>query len=108
MRVAAAQGVANSGPPFGFYSRMATDTAEVAAGFPVSAAVTPDGDVTLFELPRGRVVTGIHVGAYESLERFCRQLTERAAAEGHSLAACMWESYLTTRGPSRTSPRGRP
>lgn len=95
MRVAAAQGVAIGGPPFGFYPRMPTDTVEVAAGFPVSAAVTPDGDVTPFELPGGRVVTGIHVGSYESLETSYRLLTEWAAAEGHSLAAHMWESYLT-------------
>jgi effector-binding domain-containing protein len=95
MRVAAVQGVAISGPPFGFYPRMPTDTVEVAAGFPVSAAITPDGDVTPFELPGGRVVTGIHVGSYESLETSYRQLTEWAAAEGYSLAAHMWESYLT-------------
>lgn len=61
----------------------------------MSAAVTPDGEVSPFELPGGRVVTGIHVGAYESLATSDRQLTEWAAAEGHSLAAHMWESYLT-------------
>ena len=55
----------------------------------------PEGEVAAFELPGGRVVTGIHVGSYESLEATYRQLTEWAAAEGHSLAAHMWESYLT-------------
>jgi effector-binding domain-containing protein len=95
MRVAKAQGVAISGPPFGFYPRMPTDTVEVAVGFPVSASVTPEGDVTTFELPGGQVVTGMHVGSYESLESSYRELTEWAAAEGHSLAGHMWESYLT-------------
>jgi effector-binding domain-containing protein len=95
VRVVQAQGVAITGPPFGFYPRMPTDTVEVAVGFPVAATVTPDGDVLPFELPGGRVVTGIHVGAYERLEASYRELTEWAAAEGHSLAGHMWESYLT-------------
>ena len=95
MRVAAEQGAAIIGPPFGFYPRMPTDTVEVAVGFPVSAPVTPEGDVTPFELPGGRVVTGIHLGSYESLETFYRELTEWAAAEGYRLADHMWESYLT-------------
>jgi effector-binding domain-containing protein len=95
MRVAHAQGVAITGPPFGFYPRMPTDTVEVAVGFPVSAPVAPDGGVTPFELPGGRVVTGIHVGAYDRLEATYRELTAWAAAEGHSLAGHMWESYLT-------------
>ena len=95
MRVAGAQGIAITGPPFGFYPRMPTDTVEVAVGFPVSATVTPDGDVTPFELPGGRVVVGMHVGTYESLEASYRELTEWAAVEGHSLAGHMWESYLT-------------
>ncbi|HET8979574.1 MAG TPA: GyrI-like domain-containing protein [Solirubrobacteraceae bacterium] len=95
MRVAEAQGVAITGPPFGFYPRMPTDTVEVAVGFPVSTAITPDGDVRPFELPGGRVITGIHTGPYETLAASYRELTEWAAAEGHPLAAHMWESYLT-------------
>jgi effector-binding domain-containing protein len=74
---------------------MPTDTVEVAVGFPVSASVTADGDVTPFQLPGGRAVTGVHVGPYESLAATYGELTEWAAAEGHELADQMWESYLT-------------
>jgi effector-binding domain-containing protein len=95
MQVVQAQGVAIAGPPFGFYPRMPTDTVEVAVGFPVSAPVTDDGDVTSFELPGGRVVTGVHVGPYDGLATTYGELTEWAAAEGHALADHMWESYLT-------------
>jgi effector-binding domain-containing protein len=95
VRVAAAQGVAITGPPFGFYPRKPTDTVEVVVGFPVSAPVTPDSDVIPFELPAGRVVTGIHVGPYEDLEASYRKLTGWVAAQGLSLADHMWESYLT-------------
>ena len=45
VRVAEAQGLTITGPPFGFYLRMPTDTVEVAVGFPVSTTVTPDGNV---------------------------------------------------------------
>lgn len=95
MRVAAAQGVAITGPPFGFYPRMPTDTVDVAVGFPVAAPVAAEGEVIPFELPGGRVVTGIHVGSYESLDVSFRELAEWAATHGHSLAGHMWESYLT-------------
>jgi len=95
MRVTEGQRVAIAGPPFGFYPRMPTDTVEVVVGFPVAAPVTADGDVTPFELPGGRVVTGVHVGPYERLEAAYRELTEWAASHGHALAGHMWESYLT-------------
>ncbi len=95
MRVAEAQGVSITGPPFGFYPRMPSATVEVAVGFPVSTGISPDGDVNPFELPGGRVVTGMHIGPYESLEATYRELTVWAAAEGHSLAGHMWEFYLT-------------
>jgi effector-binding domain-containing protein len=95
MRVTASQGVAITGPPFGFYPRMPTDTVEVVVGFPVAAPVTADGEVSGFELPGGRVVTGMHVGPYERLEATYRELTEWASGQGHALAGHMWESYLT-------------
>jgi len=95
MRTVAAQGLTVTGPPFGFYPRMPTATVEVAAGFPVSAPVAPDGDVTAMELPGGRVITGIHVGSFDEMEDTYRELTEWAAYQGLQLAEGMWESYLT-------------
>lgn len=95
MRTVAAQGLTVTGPPFGFYPRMPTATVEVAAGFPVSAPVAPDGDVTAMELPGGRVITGIHIGSYDEMARTYQELTEWAASQGLQLAEGMWESYLT-------------
>ena len=94
-RAAGEQGVAITGPPFGFYPRMPSDTVEVLVGFPVAAPVTADGDVEPFELPAGRAVTGMHVGSYDDLEQTYAELTEWAAAEGLTLADHMWESYLS-------------
>lgn len=95
IRVAGEQGRTITGPPFGFYPRLPTDTVEVAAGFPVSAPVTPDGDVTPMELPGGPVITGIHVGPYDGLAATYQELTQWAAAEGLAVADHVWESYLT-------------
>lgn len=74
---------------------MPGETVAVVVGFPVSAPVEPDGEVSGFELPGGRVITGVHIGPYETLESTYRELTEWASAEGLQLAGHMWESYLT-------------
>lgn len=95
MRVAGEQGIAITGPPFGFYPRMPTETVGVAAGFPVSTPVAPDGDVVPMELPGGRVITGTHIGSYDSIAATYQELMQWAAAEGHGLAGQMWESYLS-------------
>jgi effector-binding domain-containing protein len=92
---ARAQGLAVTGPPFGFYPRMPGETVEVAAGFPVSGPVAPTGEVTALELPGGRAVYGVHVGPFETLEQSYRALIDWAAAQGVELADRMWESYLT-------------
>lgn len=95
VQVAGAQGVGITGPPFGYYPRMPAATVEVAAGFPVSAPITPVGEVTPMELPGGRVITGIHVGSFDGLATTYQELMQWAAAEGHELAGYMWESYLS-------------
>jgi effector-binding domain-containing protein len=92
---AEAQGVAITGPPFGFYPRMPGDTVEVVVGFPVAGPITAEGEVGPFELPGGRVVTGTHVGPYEALAQTYEQLMEWAQVEGLTLAEGMWECYLS-------------
>jgi effector-binding domain-containing protein len=95
VRVVEAQGLSLAGPPFGYYPRMPGATVDVAAGFPVSAPVRAEGEVSPLTLPGGRAITGVHVGSYESMEATYRELTEWAAAEHLQLAEHMWESYLT-------------
>jgi effector-binding domain-containing protein len=95
MQAVAAQGVAITGPPFGFYPRMPGDTVAVVVGFPVAGPITADGGVEPFTLPGGRVVTGTHVGPYETLGQTYEQLMAWTRAEGLTLAEGMWESYLS-------------
>ena len=93
-----AQGIAITGPPFGFYPRMPADTVAVVVGFPVAAPITADGKVEPFELPGGRAVTGTHVGPYDALGQTYQQLTAWAEAEGLTLGEGMWECYLSDPG----------
>lgn len=95
MATVARQGVAVVGPPFGYYPRMPDATVEVAAGFPVSAPVTPSGEVTNLELPGGRAVVAVHRGPFETLAATYDEITRWAATEGVTLGGVVWESYLT-------------
>lgn len=90
-----AQGGTLAGPPFGYYPRMPGDTVAVVVGFPVTKPITASGEVEPFELPGGRVVTGIHVGPYEKLEETYGDLLAWTQAEGLTLAEGMWECYLS-------------
>jgi len=94
-RVVEAQGLQITGAPFGFYPRMPDGTVAVAAGFPVSGRVTPDGPVTALELPGGRAIRGVHVGPYSTMAATYHELVGWAEAEGLELAGHMWESYLS-------------
>jgi effector-binding domain-containing protein len=95
MRVVEAQGIAITGPPFGFYPRMPGDTVAVAVGFPVAEPITADGEVEPFQLPGGRAVTGTHVGPYEALGQTYEQLMAWTEADGLTLLEGMWESYVS-------------
>ena len=95
MQAVTAQGVAITGPPFGFYPRMPGDTVAVVVGFPLAGPITAGDGVEPFTLPGGRVVTGTHVGPYETLGQTYEQLMAWTRAEGLTLAEGMWESYLS-------------
>ena len=92
---AAGQGLEVAGEPFAFCPNTPTEVVEVAAGFPVSGAVQPAGDVVPMELPGGRAVTTVHVGPYDTLHETYAQMREWMAAQGLTPADHMWEVYLT-------------
>ena len=85
-----------SGPPFGWYHGMPTDTVDVSAGFPVAGDVhVPDGGVVVEERP----------GGPRGRRRARRRLRDAAAdlRRGHGVGrraragarADMWEEYLS-------------
>lgn len=90
------QGVAPAGAPFGYYPVKPTDAGvQVEAGVPVAGPVSADGDVVASALPGGRVVHGTHVGPYELLEQTYGALMAWVQEQGLTLAAGMWECYVS-------------
>lgn len=93
------QGVHPVGPPVGVYYGMPSETVDLAAGFPVSAAILPDGDVRPVELPGGRVAEMLHRGTYDSMAASYQRLEDWMRAEGLTAAPMVWETYLTEPSP---------
>lgn len=89
------QGVAPAGPPYAIYYRMPTDTVDVAAGFPVTRPIEPDGEVQPGTLPGGRTYQAVHVGPYDTMEPLYHAILERMTADGATPADVMWEQYLS-------------
>ncbi len=83
------------GAPFGYYPSAPGETVDLCAGFPVAQPLPADGDVVSLELPGGRVVTGVHVGPYDTLEQTYNEIMGWMKAEGVMPAGSMWECYLT-------------
>lgn len=90
-----AQGVQPAGPPFGRYYGMPTDVVDVEAGFPVSTAITPAGDVRPGTLPAGSVVEAVHVGPYDTMTDTYAEVEKFIANAGLVAGPVMWESYVT-------------
>ena len=94
----AGQGLEIVGEPFALFPIAPADVVEVAAGFRVSAAAEPAGDVVPLELPAGRCVTTVHVGPYESMDKTYEEMRGWMAAHGLTPAAHLWEVYLSDPG----------
>lgn len=94
------QRVAVTGPPFAMYFGMPSDTIDVAAGFPTAGQVvgTAEG-VVPSELPGGRAVQLVHVGAYDALGEAYERMTDWMQKQGLTPADVMWETYLTEPEP---------
>lgn len=89
----AAQGLSIAGAPFGRYRPDETGF-EVAAGFPVSAAVRPEGRVVPDRLPEGRVAHTLHVGSYDAVAAAYEAAEKYVVDNGFEPAGPPWELYL--------------
>lgn len=90
-----------TGPPFGWYHGMPSDTADVAAGFPVdgvAAGAIPGSEVVVEERVGGQAVVAMHVGSYDGLSDTYAEVM--AWMEDNDLVSRddMWEEYLTDPG----------
>lgn len=100
MRAAEEQQVALAGPPFAVYFGTPSEVVDVAAGFPTLGVVSETaGGVVPFELPGGRAVQLVHVGAYDTLGEGYGRVTAWMGEQGLTPAPLMWETYLTEPAP---------
>ena len=95
MEVTGRQGVMVTGPPFALYHGVPTETIDVEAGFPTTAAVEADGDVRPGVLPAGRAAVAVHVGPYDTLSQTYDEVMRWVVDQGLTPGWDMWEEYLT-------------
>ena len=93
------QGLQATEPPVGIYFGMPDATVDVAAGFPVDAAFTDDGQVHRIVLPAARVAEVVHVGAYDAMATTYQRLADWMEEQNLSPRELMWETYETEPTP---------
>jgi effector-binding domain-containing protein len=99
-----AAGLDITGPAFGWYLDMPTDSVDLAAGFQVGAdEVRALGDgVEIVELPGGPAAVGVHVGSYDSLPSAWAELRTWHGARAVQMRGDFLEVYVTD--PSEVEP----
>ena len=91
----AAQEKTPTGPVFAHHFRIDPDVFDFEVGVPLDSPVTASGRVTAGTLPAATVARTIYHGPYEGLEAAWGRFDEWITAQGHTLAADVWECYLT-------------
>lgn len=101
---AAASGLAVTGPAFGWYRHMPTDSVDLAAGFRVGAdAARALGDgVEVVELPGGPAAVGVHLGSYDGLSGAWAELRTWMSDHAAQMRGDFLEVYVTD--PSEADP----
>jgi effector-binding domain-containing protein len=97
------QGAVPGGEPFARYRGAPNGSVDVEAGFPVAGDFAPSGEIQAGQLPGGRVIAGLLLGAYDSIGQMYAKLTAWAIAHGLRPTQDLWEVYLTD--PERESDR---
>lgn len=90
----AAQGIGPAGPVFSHHLRMDPRTFDFEIGVPVTAAVSATGRVKPSQLPATKVARAVYHGPYEGLAAAWVELAAWIAAERHTPAPDLWESYV--------------
>lgn len=89
-----AQGIPPAGPVFSHHLRMDPAMFDFEVGLPVTAPVVPIGRVKAGHLPATTVARAVYHGPYEGLAAAWAELDAWIAAEGHTPAPDLWESYV--------------
>ena len=95
----AAAGVAPTGPAFGWYAGMPTDTADVAAGFGVPQGSGPIEGVEIIVIPAAPAVVGTYTGPYDGLPDAWSEVVAWADQHQAPGRGDFWEEYVTDPSP---------
>lgn len=87
-----------SQPPFAIYHSFTEQETELEAGFIVSAAVAPSGDIKFREVPAGRSLRGQHIGPYSQTGTTHQAMQAHAQGNSIAIAGAPWEFYVTDPG----------
>ncbi len=66
--------------------------------FPVSGEVTTEGRIQAREIPSGKAIKAVYVGAYEGLENVHMGIEEYSKLSNIELADYCWEVYVNQPG----------
>ncbi len=94
MAAVAAQGLTPTGPWFTHHLRMDPKIFDFELGVPVSARVAVAGRVGPGQLAAATVARTIYRGPYEGLGSAWGEFEAWIAAQGHTPAPDLWESYV--------------
>jgi effector-binding domain-containing protein len=95
MAALTAQGVRPSGGALTVYHGCTEDTVDAEIAFIVDGDFAAEGDVRPSTLSGGKAAFTTHVGPYDQIAAAYGAIQEYAKTNGLSLAAMMWECYLT-------------
>jgi effector-binding domain-containing protein len=93
--VLAGQGNEPAGPPFARYHVLGDGRFDVEAGFPVTTAIEPAGQVAAAVLPGGSVAVTMHVGPYDAMEPGYAALTSWVRDRDGEPTGDAWEVYFS-------------
>jgi effector-binding domain-containing protein len=83
------------GPPFAYYHSWSDVETVMDVGFPVAPGTAGEGRVRAMTLPGGRVVTGTHIGPYDTIVETYDAMGDWMKSRNLIPANHMWETYLT-------------
>lgn len=95
-------GLNPSGPPLARY-HVTTDQFEVTAGVPFSGSLDAQPPMAVEVVSACTLATTVHVGSYDGLPQAFHAVIEWTEANGCTIVADPWESYLD--GPEVEHPR---
>lgn len=92
-----------AGPPFVAYYNMDLQNLEVEAGFPVSRALSGQGDIQATEIPGGKLASCLYVGPYSDCGPAYDALARWTKDHGYEPTGVAYEIYLND--PAETPPQ---